>query len=296
MRVLGIDKKTHTLTASFGRKPTEAEADDMQNTINKAYNIMGTKERIAITHGSCFPATDKDSCIGSPFSKAANEYIKFLALYGFNGNQLGPNGELVRGNNSPYNSSAFAKNRLFIDLQALQNSDYAEILDEKDIDNLLLTPKHTDKNYTYTDFNKANEIYDNALEKAFIGFRTKLKNGDANALELNKEFQIFLKSNDNKNNKRLTEEGIFNVLVTYKKGEMSYVTLEDVVGNNKVVGAASGNTKESNIRKIKMDDDLIKILDSTECNLVIERIEGTHFGRKDLSGCLDITIYDDYME
>lgn len=43
-------------------------------------------------------------------------------------------------------------------------------------------------------------------------------------------------------------------------------------------------------------DDLIKILDSTECNLVIERIEGTHFDRKDLSGCLDITIYDDYME
>lgn len=57
----------------------------------------------------------------------------------------------------------------------------------------------------------------------------------------------------------LAMEGVFNVLVTYKKGEMGYVTLEDVVGNNKVVGAASGNTKESNIRKIKMDDDLIKV-------------------------------------
>lgn len=57
----------------------------------------------------------------------------------------------------------------------------------------------------------------------------------------------------------LAMEGIFNVLVTYKKGEMGYVTLEDVVGNNKVVGAASGNTKESNIRKIKMDDDLIRV-------------------------------------
>ncbi len=57
----------------------------------------------------------------------------------------------------------------------------------------------------------------------------------------------------------LAMQGIFNVLVTYKKGEMSYVTLEDVVGANKVVGAASGNTKESNIRKIKMDDDLIKV-------------------------------------
>ena len=57
----------------------------------------------------------------------------------------------------------------------------------------------------------------------------------------------------------LAMKGVFNVLVTYKKGEMGYVTLEDVVGNNKVVGAASGNTKESNIRKIKMDDDLIKV-------------------------------------
>lgn len=57
----------------------------------------------------------------------------------------------------------------------------------------------------------------------------------------------------------LAMQGIFNVLVTYKKGEMGYVTLEEVVGNNKVVGAASGNTKESNIRKIQMNDDLIKI-------------------------------------
>ena len=57
----------------------------------------------------------------------------------------------------------------------------------------------------------------------------------------------------------LALEGIFNVLVTYKDGKMGYVSLEDVVGNNKVVGAASGNTKESNIRKIKMDDDLIRV-------------------------------------
>ena len=57
----------------------------------------------------------------------------------------------------------------------------------------------------------------------------------------------------------LAMDGIFNVLVTYKQGTMSYVSLEDVVGANKVVGAASGNTKESNIRKIKMDDDLVKV-------------------------------------
>ncbi len=56
----------------------------------------------------------------------------------------------------------------------------------------------------------------------------------------------------------LAMNGIFNVLVTYKGGEFGYVTLEDVVGNNKKVGAASGNTAESNIRKITMDHSLIK--------------------------------------
>lgn len=56
----------------------------------------------------------------------------------------------------------------------------------------------------------------------------------------------------------LAMEGIYNVLVTYKDGKMGHISLEDVVGNNKVVGAASGNTKESNIRKIEMDDELVK--------------------------------------
>ena len=56
----------------------------------------------------------------------------------------------------------------------------------------------------------------------------------------------------------LALEGTFNVLVTMKNGKLGYVSLEDVVGNNKEIGAASGNTKESNIRKIKMDDELIK--------------------------------------
>jgi hypothetical protein len=54
-------------------------------------------------------------------------------------------------------------------------------------------------------------------------------------------------------------QGIFNVLVTYKNGEMSYSSLEEVVGQNKEIGAASGGTKESNIRRIKMDDPLINV-------------------------------------
>ena len=45
---------------------------------------------------------------------------------------------------------------------------------------------------------------------------------------------------------------------SYKNGKLDYATLEDVVGQNKEIGAVSGNTPTSNIRKIKMDDDLVK--------------------------------------
>ena len=56
----------------------------------------------------------------------------------------------------------------------------------------------------------------------------------------------------------LALEGKFNVLTVIKDGRLNSVPLEDVVGNNKVIGAVSGNTAESNIRKVSMDDELVK--------------------------------------
>ena len=65
----------------------------------------------------------------------------------------------------------------------------------------------------------------------------------------------------------LAMEGKFNVLVTYKGGKLDCASLEEVVGNNKEIGAASGNTANSNIRKITMDDPLIKTAQSIGINL-----------------------------
>ncbi len=56
----------------------------------------------------------------------------------------------------------------------------------------------------------------------------------------------------------LALEGKFNVLAVIKDGRLDSVPLELVVGNNKEIGAVSGNTPESNIRKVNMDNDLIK--------------------------------------
>ena len=56
----------------------------------------------------------------------------------------------------------------------------------------------------------------------------------------------------------LAMEGKFNVLTVMKDGKLDSVSIEDVVGENKQIGAVSGNTKESNIRKVTMDHDLVK--------------------------------------
>ena len=65
----------------------------------------------------------------------------------------------------------------------------------------------------------------------------------------------------------LALEGKFGVLTVIKNGKLDYVSLEDVVGNNKQVGAVSGNTPESNIRRVTMDDDLVKTARNIGINL-----------------------------
>ena len=56
---------------------------------------------------------------------------------------------------------------------------------------------------------------------------------------------------------QLALEGKFGTLAVMKNGKLDYASLEDVVGNNKEIGAVSGNTEESNIRKVTMDHDLV---------------------------------------
>ena len=56
----------------------------------------------------------------------------------------------------------------------------------------------------------------------------------------------------------LALEGKFNVLTILKNGKLDCVSLEEVVGENKEVGAVQGETAESNVRVVTMDDDLTK--------------------------------------
>lgn len=65
----------------------------------------------------------------------------------------------------------------------------------------------------------------------------------------------------------LALEGKFGTLAIIKNGKLDSVSLEEVVGKNTKIGAVSGNTEESNLRKITMDDDLIKTARNIGINL-----------------------------
>ena len=66
---------------------------------------------------------------------------------------------------------------------------------------------------------------------------------------------------------RFAMDGKFGNLVVIKNGRVDYASLEDVVGQNKEIGSVSGNTAESNQRKVTMEDDLVKTARSVGINL-----------------------------
>ena len=56
----------------------------------------------------------------------------------------------------------------------------------------------------------------------------------------------------------LALEGKFGVLTVIKNGKLDYVSLEDVVGENKEIGAVQGGTSVSNTKNVTPDDDLTR--------------------------------------
>jgi len=65
----------------------------------------------------------------------------------------------------------------------------------------------------------------------------------------------------------LALEGKFNVLTVLKDGKLDCVSLEDVVGENKEIGAVQGGTAVSNVRIVTMDHDLVKTARNIGINL-----------------------------
>ena len=85
-----------------------------------ALRSLGVRRLVLVVHDSCFPSTpEEDIGRGSPYSAGALEFLRWARSLGFDGVQLGPQGQTSRGNSSPYDSAIFRRNFLSISLGAL---------------------------------------------------------------------------------------------------------------------------------------------------------------------------------
>ncbi len=180
---------------TFKRALKEEEKPYFNKAITKAFDYLGVVNRAMIIHGSSFPVREGgvEQKIGSPYE--AEEFLDFIKLFGFNSVQLGPTGELNDGDNSPYVSSIFAKNPLFIDFSLLTTPEYGSLLSDFDLSQYKNPSSLVDSNSTDTDFSEAKEISNNVLSIAFKNFKNRLKEGDKEIVGLNQEFLNFQKKN-----------------------------------------------------------------------------------------------------
>lgn len=202
-------KPNVTKNLNFGRRLKEEEKPEYSKAIHDALDYLEVKNLSMIVHGSSFPSEKRDTSIGSPYSKGADKFVDFLKLNGFNAIQLGPGGTIDKKDNSPYISKVYAKNELFIDLEQLKTKKYAGILSDKTYNEVTTQNKDSkDKNYNFTNFDKAFENYEKTMNEAYGNFKAKVNEKDSDALKLNKEFEVFKKENKN----WVESDGLYKVL------------------------------------------------------------------------------------
>ncbi|NLF84090.1 MAG: 4-alpha-glucanotransferase [Candidatus Gastranaerophilales bacterium] len=171
----------------------KGETKNLTKTIKDALKVLKKKNLAMIIHGASFPSAEgQDVGFGSYNSEGAKKFVEFIAQYGFNGIQLGPDGKTKSIDASPYIGTMFSNNPLFIDLYGLTTEDYGCILDKEIFDKIVReNPSKTNRtaySYIYNEHNKA-------LREAYKVFKSKLEAGDKVIKKLNKKFEQFVEDN-----------------------------------------------------------------------------------------------------
>jgi 4-alpha-glucanotransferase len=87
--------------------------------LREALSALGIRNFVLAVHDASQPAGADDLGRGTSNSEAAGELLQFAASLGFNGVQLGPQGQTSDINASPYDGTLFARNTMNIPLRSL---------------------------------------------------------------------------------------------------------------------------------------------------------------------------------
>lgn len=161
--------------------------DASTKTIQEALKVLGKKHLALIMHGSSFPSEiNEDTGFGNANSTGGKKLIDFASGI-FNVIQLGPAGKTKCCDSSPYTSTIFSNNTLYIDLKQLTTDEGLNLLSSETFEEIVKNNPNQNKSKTaYCYSCKAQE---SALKEAYKNFK-KIK-----SKETKEEFERYKREN-----------------------------------------------------------------------------------------------------
>ena len=152
--------------------------------IKDALKALGKKNLALIIHGGSFPSRQGENTgFGTPNSNGGRDLIDYASGL-FNSIQLGPAGKTKSCDSSPYTSTIFSNNPLFVDLKQLTTKEWDYILSEDTFNKIV--EENPNKEVAKTAYSYIYKAQNTALKEAYENFKTheKLK-------KARKEFEIY---------------------------------------------------------------------------------------------------------
>lgn len=154
-----------------------------------ALRALGIERLVLAIHDVSFPsAPGEDVGRGSPYSRGGRAFIDFVRELGFDGIQLGPQGQTSLGNPSPYDGSVFSKNILSIALAELAEPRFASVLPATFVDAAVYAAPAGDARVHYT---HAFRSQSDGVALASANLAQRVAAGDSAANELAADVAFF---------------------------------------------------------------------------------------------------------
>lgn len=164
--------------------------ESQQELVGLALKALGVERLVLAIHDVSFPsAPHEDVGRGSPYTKGGRDFITFVRGLGFDGIQLGPQGQTSLGNSSPYDGSVFSKSELSIGLTDLTGARFAWVLPSSDVQERVASRPAGDQRAHYI---HAFEAQTSALGLAYDTLTTRAASGDQDARAVTLEIAAFV--------------------------------------------------------------------------------------------------------
>lgn len=167
------------------------DKDSTTKTIQEALKALDKKNFALIIHGSSFPSLiEEDTGFGNANSNGGKKLVDFATGI-FNAIQLGPAGKTKCSDSSPYTSTIFSNNPLYIDLKELTTEEWGNLLSIETFNEIV--ENNPQKNAGKTAYSYACNAQNRALKEAFENFKNSKANKKSKLSKT--EFKSYKKEN-----------------------------------------------------------------------------------------------------